>query len=69
MVRNLNGDVKNYPNIRLQYCDTLKKVDFSHLELINSVDAWHPSVEGQKALADAAYDGIGPSLDFLGMNP
>jgi len=69
MVRNLNGDLKNYPNIRLQYCDTLKKVDFSRLELINSVDAWHPSVEGQKALADAAYDGIGPSLDFLGMNP
>jgi len=54
MVRNLNGDLKNYPNIRLQYSDTLKKVDFSRLELINSVDAWLPSVEGQKALADAA---------------
>jgi len=37
------------------------------LELINPVDAWHPSVQGHKALADAAFSAIRPSLAFLEM--
>ena len=69
MVRNLNRELKNYPNIRLQYSEALKNVDFSRLELISSVDGWHPSVDGQKALAEAAYSGLHPTLDFLGINP
>jgi len=31
------------------------------------VDAWHPSVQGHKALADAAFSAIRPSLAFLGV--
>ena len=51
----------------MHYSDALTKVDFSRLELINPVDAWHPSVQGHKALADAAFGAIRPSLAFLGV--
>jgi lysophospholipase L1-like esterase len=67
MVGSLNYDLKDYRNIRVQYSDVLTKVDFSRLELINPVDAWHPSVQGHKALADAAFSAIRPSLAFLGV--
>ena len=67
MVGSLNSELKNYRNIRVQYSDALTKVDFSRLELINPVDAWHPSVQGHKALADAAFSAIRPSLAFLGV--
>ena len=43
------------------------EVNFSRLELINPVDAWHPSVQGYKALAHAAFSAICPSLAFLGV--
>jgi lysophospholipase L1-like esterase len=66
-VRDLNYELKNYRNIRVQYSDALTKVDFSRLELINPVDAWHPSVQGHKALADGAFRAIHPSLAFLGV--
>ena len=67
MVGSLNRELKNYRNIRVHYSDALTKVDFSRLELINPVDAWHPSVQGHKALADAAFGAIRPSLAFLGV--
>ena len=67
MVADLNRELKNYSNVRVQYSDALTKVDFSRLELINLVDAWHPSVEGHKALAAAAFTALGPSLRFLGI--
>src|SRR6266404_2422467 len=67
MVGSLNYELKDYRNIRVQYSDALTKVDFSRLELINPVDAWHPSVQGHKALADAAFSAIRPSLAFLGV--
>jgi len=67
MVADLNRELKNYGNVRVQYSDALTKVDFSRLELINPVDAWHPSVEGHKALAAAAFTALGPSLQFLGI--
>ena len=67
MVGSLNYELKDYRNIRVQYSDALTKVDFSRLELINPVDAWHPSVQGHKALADAAFSAIRPSLAFLEM--
>jgi lysophospholipase L1-like esterase len=67
MVGSLNRELKNYRNIRVQYSDALTKVDFSRLDLINPVDAWHPSVQGHKALADAAFSAIRPSLAFLGV--
>ena len=67
MVADLNRELKNHGNVRVQYSDALTKVDFSRLELINPVDAWHPSVEGHKALAAAAFTALGPSLRFLGI--
>ncbi len=63
----MNRGLKGYPSIRVQYSDALTKVDFSRMELIHPVDAWHPSVQGHKALAEAAFSAIRPSLAFLGM--
>src|SRR6266487_1075244 len=67
MVANLNREVKNYGNVRVQYSDALTKVDFSRLEMINPVDAWHPSIQGHKALAAAAFSSLVPSLEFVGI--
>jgi len=66
VVGRLQRELKNYPNVRLQYSDALRKVDFSRLELINPGDAWHLSIEGHKALAEAAFRAIAPSLEFVG---
>ena len=67
MVADLNRELKNYGNVRVQYSDALTNVNFSRLELINAADAWHPSVEGHKALAAAAFSALRPSLQFLGI--
>jgi lysophospholipase L1-like esterase len=67
MVGDLNRRLKNHDNVRVQYSDALAKVDFGRLEMINPVDAWHPSVEGHKALAAAAFSALRPSLEFLGI--
>src|SRR5438552_2359075 len=67
IVADLNSELKDYGNVRVQYSDALTKVDFSRLELINAEDAWHPSVEGHKALAAAAFSALRPSLQFLGI--
>ncbi len=65
MVRQLNQQLKGSSNVRLKYSDALNKVDFSRLELLNSADGWHPSIQGHKALAEAGFNALGPSLDFL----
>ena len=67
MVSNLNRQLKNHDNVRVEYSDALTKVDFSRLEMINPVDAWHPSIQGHKALAEAAFSSLVPSLEFLGI--
>src|SRR6266702_4498782 len=48
MISNLDRQLKDRPNVRVQYSDALAKVNFSRLEMINAADAWHPSVEGHK---------------------
>src|SRR6266566_499845 len=65
MVSNLDRQLADSSNVRVQYSDALAKVNFSRLELINPADAWHPSIEGHKALAAAAFSALGPSLQFL----
>ncbi|HME88408.1 MAG TPA: hypothetical protein VKE30_04280 [Chthoniobacterales bacterium] len=65
MVAELGGQLREFPAVRLQYSDGLTKVDLSRLELIHPVDAWHPSEEGHKALAEAAFNAILPSVEFL----
>ncbi len=67
MLSALNAELRGFPTVRLQYSDALTKVDFSRLELIHPVDAWHPSEEGHKALAEAAFNAILPSVEFLGI--
>jgi lysophospholipase L1-like esterase len=66
MVADLNRQLIN-TDVHLEYSDALTKIDFSHLELINPVDGWHPSVEGHKVLAAAAFNALRPSLLFLGI--
>src|SRR5947208_5906381 len=65
MVSNLDRQLAHSSNVRVQYSDALAKVNFSRLELISPADAWHPSIEGHKALAAAAFSALGPSLQFL----
>ena len=65
MVANLNRELNNNGHVRVEYSDALRKIDFSRLELINPVDGWHPSFEGQKMLAQAASNALRPSLVFL----
>jgi len=66
MVAVLNREPNN-SHVRIEYSDALTKVDFSRLEFINPVDAWHPSIEAHKALAQAAFNALHPSLLFLGI--
>jgi hypothetical protein len=66
MVAVLNREVNN-SHVRLEYSDALTNVDFSRLEFINPVDGWHPSMEAQKVLAQAAFNALHPSLLFLGI--
>lgn len=65
MVADLEHELSNSPQIRIEYSDALTKVDFSQVDLINPVDGWHPSNEGHKALAQAAFNALRPSLVFL----
>ena len=67
MVGELNRRLQDSATVRLQYSDGLTKVDLSRVELIHPVDAWHPSEEGHKALAEAGFNAILPSVEFLGI--
>src|SRR5205814_1857376 len=50
MVADLERELSNPHHVRIEYSDALTKIDFNHLELINTVDGWHPSIEGHKVL-------------------
>ena len=67
MVAGLKRQLNETDHVHLEYSDALTKIDFSRLELINSVDGWHSSVEGHKILAEVAFNALRPSLVFLGM--
>jgi lysophospholipase L1-like esterase len=67
MVSELNRGLEDAPNVRLRYSDALAKVDLSRLEVIHAVDGWHPSTEGHNAFSEAAFNDLGPSLEFLGI--
>src|SRR6266487_421380 len=61
MVADLNRELGNSGHVRIEYSNALTKIDLSHLELLNAVDAWHPSIEGHKVLAQAAFNALRPS--------
>jgi lysophospholipase L1-like esterase len=67
MVSDLNGELGDNSNIRLQYSDALAKADLSRVELLHPIDGWHASVEGHNVLAEAAFRDLGPILEFLGL--
>lgn len=55
--------------VQLRYSDALAKTDLSRAELLHPIDGWHASVEGHNILAGAAFRDLGPSLEFLGIEP
>jgi lysophospholipase L1-like esterase len=67
MVSDLNGELGDNSNMRLQYSDALATADLSRVELLHPIDGWHASVEGHNVLAEAAFRDLGPSLEFLGL--
>jgi lysophospholipase L1-like esterase len=67
MVRELNRGIAGATNLHLQYSDALATADLSRVELLHPIDAWHASVQGHNVLAEAAFRGLGPSLEFLGL--
>ena len=56
-------------HVQLRYSDALTKVDLSRVEIIHPVDAWHLSMEGHNAFAEAAFRSLAPVLEFLGLMP
>lgn len=68
MVDQLNREVEHFPKVRVRYSDALAKADLSRVEVIHSVDGWHPSAEGHNIFAEAAFSALGPSLEFLGIS-
>lgn len=66
MVAELN-DATLAKHVQLRYSDALATADLSQAELLHAVDGWHASAEGHNVLAKAAFDDLGPSLEFLGI--
>ena len=66
LVANLNRQLKDYPNVRLQYSDAFSNLEI-RVEILHRMDAWHPSLIGHNVFARAAFDAISPNLDFLGI--
>jgi lysophospholipase L1-like esterase len=68
-VEDLNREVvRQTGRVQLRYSDALATADLSRAELLHPVDAWHASVEGHNALAEAAFSALGPSLEFIGIS-
>ncbi len=67
MVGGLECELEHVANVQLRYSDELANVDLSRVEVIHAVDGWHPSVQGHNVFAEAAFSGLAPSLEFLGM--
>jgi lysophospholipase L1-like esterase len=69
MVGEFNRELGGDSPVRLEYSDALATADFSDVECLNRVDAWHPSVKGHGVLAEAAFGALRPSLNFLEIVP
>jgi lysophospholipase L1-like esterase len=69
MVGDFNRELGGDSPVRLDYSDALATADFSDVESIHRIDAWHPSTKGHNVLAEAAFGALRPSLNFLGIVP
>lgn len=67
MVGELHRELNPNSKVQLRYSDALATADLSPVELLHAVDGWHASIEGHNVLAEAAFDRLGPSLEFLGI--
>ena len=67
MVSQMEREIEHVPNVQVRYSDALARVDLSRVEVIHAIDGWHPSVEGHNLFAEAAFSGLAPSLEFLGI--
>jgi lysophospholipase L1-like esterase len=66
MVEALNREfVHQTEHIQLRYSNALATADLSRPELLHPIDGWHASVEGHNVLAEAAFNDLRASLDFL----
>ena len=68
MVSDMNREFESMSTLQLRYSDALATADLSRVELLHAIDGWHPSAEGHNVLAEAAFRGLAPSLEFLGIN-
>ena len=66
MVANFNQELKDYPNVRLQYSNAFSN-NRIRLEILHPKDAWHLSRTGHKVIAQTAFTALSPSLHFLGI--
>jgi lysophospholipase L1-like esterase len=69
MVGEFNRESGGDSPVRLEYSDALATADFSNVEVLHRIDAWHPSAKGHDVLAEAAFGALRPSLNFLGIVP
>jgi lysophospholipase L1-like esterase len=67
MTEDFERGLDGVPNVQVRYSDALATVDLSRVEVIHAMDGWHPSAEGHKRFAEAAFNGLAPSLEFLGI--
>ena len=67
MVGELECELENILHVQVRYSGALANVDLSRVEVIHAIDGWHPSVEGHNVFAEAAFSGLAPSLEFLGI--
>jgi lysophospholipase L1-like esterase len=69
MVAELNRELADNVKVQVRYSDALATADLSRVELLHVVDGWHASAEGHNVLAEAAFNDLGPTLEFLGIKP
>ncbi|MFA4902111.1 MAG: SGNH/GDSL hydrolase family protein [Desulfobaccales bacterium] len=69
MVGDFNRKLGGDSPVRLEYSDALATVDFSDVEVLQPIDAWHPSAKAHNMLAQAGFGALRPSLNFLGIVP
>jgi lysophospholipase L1-like esterase len=68
LVTKLRREFDRDSNLEIRYSDALANADLSRAELLHAIDGWHASVQGHDVLAAAAFEGLKPSLEFLGID-
>jgi lysophospholipase L1-like esterase len=67
MVGELSCELSPNCNLQVRYSDALARADLNRIDLLHTVDGWHASIAGHNVLAEAAFNDLGPSLEFLGI--